>query len=216
MKRYCTAALCAFGAIAPAAHGGDYYGGAELASDHLVFRPEYSFASGRPNASYDDQAYGKALGVFAGRRWQVGANVSLAVEARLAKSNTAWRLALPDPASFTYAIPYTASLSLLPSLGLGSRVALYAELGIATGRIEQRKDAAVGSRYDVAQWRPGWIAGGGLAFALDDRWGARLGYRRIRYASLAYDSRLADGSRVESVSCPSVQSQWGLGLIRSF
>ncbi len=211
----CTvAALCLVAGNGMAAES--YYVGVEIASEHLSFGPDISFVNGRPDRSFDDQAYGSSVGVLAGYRWKAGPDFSIALQGRLSTGDTAWKQELPEPASFKYAVPVNAAVSLLPTFHASENLALFAEVGLAMGKIQERKSAVVTSQYDVEKWQPGGVAGAGMSVAVADQWSVRIGYRRTWYQELRYNTYLADGTQVETNSSKPVQSMWNLGLIREF
>ena len=193
-----------------------YYMGAEIGSEHVSYQPEYSFMNGTPNESYDNKADGLGGGVLAGYLWQTGTAFSIALQGRLSAADAVWELDIPEPASLRYAIPVNAALSLLPTFHVSKRVAFFVEVGVALGKIEERKSATTTSMYDVDEWQSGGIAGAGMNFAVDDRWSVRIGYRRTWYQEFSYDTHLADGAQVETVSDQPVQSMTSIGLIREF
>lgn len=194
----------------------NYYVGAEVGGEYVAFDPEVGFVSGRANVSFDDRAYGSSIGVVAGHRWKVRSDLSLAMQGRFSASDTVWKSELPEPASFEYAVPVNAAVSFLPTFHAWEKLALFAELGLAWGKIQERKSAVVTSRYDVEQWQQGGIAGAGISAALGDQWFIRIGYRRTWYKELKYDTHLADGTHVETNSSKPVQSIGSLGVIREF
>lgn len=200
--------------IGAAASGG--YLGAEVGYERVLYQPEYRFVSGAANRTFDDKADGLGGGVLAGYRWQTAEKFSIAMQGRLSASDAVWELDLPEPASFRYAIAVNAALSVLPVYHISPRVALYAEAGVALGKIEERKSAAVTSRYDVDEWQPGLIAGAGMSLAVSDHWSVRLGYRRTWYKEFRYDTHLANGTKVEEVNAKTVQSLSSIALIREF
>ncbi len=125
------------------------YLGAEVGQERVLYQPEYSFVSGAANLSFDNTAGGWGSWVLAGYRWQTGEDLAIVLQGCLSAGNAVWTIDQPEPASFCYAIPVNAALSLLPTLRLSPRVALFAEAGIALGKIEERKSATATSRYDV-------------------------------------------------------------------
>lgn len=197
-----------------------YYVGAEVGGEQVSFPTDYAFASGGPNESYDNRANGTSGGVLAGYRWEVAPGVSIALQGRLSVSDTAWKMDLADQTSFKYAIPVNAAVSLLPIYRVSDKVALFVEAGVALGKIQERKSAVSTSMYpslyDVRKWQPGGIAGVGISLAMDEKWSLRIGYRRTWFKEFSYDSHLADGTQVETVSASPVQSVTSLGLIRDF
>jgi len=207
-------ALCLAASNGAAAQG--YYVGAEIGSEHVSFQPLYRFANGAPNLSFDDQVYGSGVGVLAGYRWKAAPDFSIALQGRLSASDAAWKLELPEPASLKYAIPVNVAVSLLPTFQVSEKIALFAEAGLALGKIQERKSAVTTSMYDVQKWQSGYVSGAGMSFAVDGQWSARIGYRRTWYKELSYDTHLANGTKVEMVSSKAVQSMTSIGLIREF
>lgn len=216
-RRWMLGTVAALGFVASGNSAADsYYVGAEIASEHLSFGPDISFVNGRPNRSFDDQAYGSSVGVLAGYRWKARPDFSLALQGRLSAGDAAWKQELPEPASFKYSVPVNVAVSLVPTFQASEQLALFAEAGLAMGKIQERKSAVTTSMYDVQKWQPGAIAGAGMSFAVADQWSVRIGYRRTWYKELKYNTYLANGTQVESVSSKPVQSMWNIGLIREF
>jgi opacity protein-like surface antigen len=193
-----------------------YYLGAEIASDRLAFQPKYNFASGAPAETYDNKASGMNAGVLAGYRWTLSPDFSIALQGRLAGSDAKWQLETAEPASLKYSIPVNAAVSLIPTFQVSKNLSLFAEGGLALGRVQLQKSAISASMYDVQEWLTGGIAGAGVSYALDERLSVQLGYRRTWYNEVKYDTHLANGSLVETVRDKPVQSQWSIGLIRAF
>lgn len=79
------------------------------------------------------------------------------------------------------AIPVNVAVSLLPTFQVSEKIALFAEAGLALGKIQERKPAVTTSMYDVRKWQSGYVSGAGMSFAVDDQWSARIGYRRTWY-----------------------------------
>lgn len=194
-----------------------FYGGIEAAHERLRFEPHYYEPDGTPDGSFVNRASGQAGALFVGHRRIVSPDFSLAVEARFAISDTRWRLRLPsEPASLRYDIPYSASLTLQPAYHLSDRLAMFAEAGVAWGRIHERKWSSPDSTYDERRWRPGLVLGVGVSLRLGDAWSARLGYRETRYRELRYNARDAGGDVVERIRDKPRQATWHLGLVRDF
>ncbi len=49
---------------------------------------------------------------------------------------------------------------------------------------------------------------------MDDQWSIRIGYRPTWYREFSYDTHLANGTQVETVSAKKVQGMTTIGLIR--
>lgn len=206
------------GAVASPGVAAQYYLGAEAGHEHLSFRPEYRYLNGAPSDRYDNRASGSIAGVLGGYRWKTAKDVSLDVQGRLSVSNSEWTLALPEPAKFRYDLPVNMAVSLLPAYRLSEHFAVFAEAGLALGKIRERKSTtdAARSAYDVSRWRPGVVAGLGMSVTLDEQWSLRVGYRRTWYRNHDFDTRRTDGTRVETVTSRVVHSTTTIGLIREF
>lgn len=207
-----------FGVLASQGAAAQIYLGFEAGHENLSFKPEYRFVDGDPNKTYENPANGSLAGMVGGYHWKPAADFSLDVQGRLSVSDTEWTLALPDPAAFRYDIPVNVAVSLLPAYRLNENFSVFAEGGLALGKIRERKSTAyaTGSRYDDVTWRPGILAGFGLSFAMGDGWSVRAGYRRTWYQNHDYDTHDAAGTQVETVTSRVVQSTTTLGLIREF
>ena len=193
-----------------------FYAGVEIGHANLSFKPHYRFVNGAPDVTFDNQADGSMGGILAGYHWKSGKDYSLDLEGLLSASNASWQMALPEPASFRYDVPMNLSVSLLPSFHLTDKFAVFAQAGLALGRIRERKSAVSTSMYDVNEWRPGIVAGFGMRLTLDDRWSMRIGYRRTRYQNHEFATYLANGSQVEAVTSRVEQSATTLSLVKEF
>ena len=208
--------VAVLGAAASQGVAAQYYLGAEAGREHLSFKPEYRFVSGAPNRSFDNQADGTVGGVIGGYHWQSAPDFSLDVQGRVSVSNTAWKAELPEPASLRYDLPLAMSVSLQPAFHLSNGFSVFAETGVALGKIHERKTAVTTSMYDVVKWRPGFVAGFGMRLALDARWSLHAGYRRTWYRDHTFNTYRANGTQVETVTSRVVQSTMTMGLVRAF
>ncbi len=216
--RWLAGVLPLLGLLASQGAAAQVYLGVEAGREHLSFRPEYRFVSGKPDDHYDNRADGSVAGVVGGYRWKTAADFSLDVQGRLSVSNSEWTMTLPEPASFRYDLPVNMAVSLLPAYRLTENFSVFAEAGLALGKIRERKSTsgATKSRYDDATWRPGVVAGFGMSLAVGDGWSVRAGYRRTWYRNHDYDTHDATGVQVETVTSRVVQSTTTLGLMREF
>lgn len=193
------------------------YVGVEIGRENISFEPTYQFLIGGGDQSFHNRASGAVGGVVVGYRWKPAQGLSWDLHGRLSGSDNAWRLALPEEsATFRYDLPVSLSFSLAPVWQVSDKVALFAEAGLAIGRIREQKLAPITSRYDVQTWRPGLLAGLGARVALDDRWALRLGYHRIGYRAHDFDTFDATGSQVEAVRSRVTQRETTLAVIRAF
>ncbi len=217
-RKWLAAAVPLLGVLASSGVQAQYYLGVEAGREHLSFRPEYSYVNGRPNDRYDNRAHGALAGAVGGYHWRGAADFSLGVEGRLSVSDSDWKTTLPEPARFRYDVPVSVAVALLPTYRVTENFSVFAETGLALGRIRARKTTpdATRSRYDDASWRPGVVAGVGVRHAMGDGWSVRAGYRRTWYKAHDFNTYRADGSQVESVSSKAVQSTLKLGLMREF
>ncbi|MBA4741401.1 MAG: porin family protein [Azoarcus sp.] len=215
--RACVLALAATLPAAGHAWAGGFYWGLEGAHERITFEPHYFTLDGVPDGSFTDRARGNAGSLVLGHRWQAANRFSIAVEARASASDTDFTLSIPEePASFRYDIPYAAAITVQPTLHLSDAISVYAEGGFSYGHLREKKSSPSSSAYNESGWRSGTLLGAGVNLRLGQAWSARLGFREIRYGSLRYTSRLADGSAVELISDrPEVRS-WHIGLIRRF
>lgn len=206
------------GALASQGAAAQYYLGIEAGSGHLSFKPEYRFVSGAPNQTFDNQADGSVVGMIGGYHLKTAKDYSLDVQGRLSVSDNAWKLSLPEPASLRYDLPLNMAVSLLPVYRLSENFAVFAEAGLALGKIRERKSTSnvTRSSYDEDKWRPGVVAGLGMSLALDDRLTLRAGYRRTWYQDHEFDTHTANGTQVEAVTSRVLQSTTTIGLIREF
>jgi opacity protein-like surface antigen len=215
-KRWIGGSVILLGALASQGASAQYYLGGEVGSEHLSFKPEYRFVNGDPNRGYDNRANGSLGGVVGGYHWQFAKDCSLDVQGRLSVSDSAWEMALPEPASFRYDLPVNVAVSVLPSFNLTEKFAVFAEAGLALGKIRERKLAVTSSQYDIEKWRPGIVAGLGVSLALDERWSVRAGYRRTWYQNHEFNTYSANGAQVETVTSRVTQNTVTIGLIRKF
>ncbi|GAB1392789.1 hypothetical protein MASR1M60_09520 [Rhodocyclaceae bacterium] len=210
--------VAVLGAVASQGVAAQYYLGVEAGREHLSFKPEYRFMNGTPNQTFDNQADGSNAGLVGGYHWKSAKDFSLDVQGRLSFSNSEWTMVIPEPASFRYDLPVNVAVSLLPTYRLTENFAVFAEAGLALGKIREHKSTsnATRSAYDVSKWRPGVVAGFGMSLALDERWSLRAGYRRTWYRDHDFDTHRADGTQIETVTSRVVQSTKTIALIREF
>ncbi|MFA5626444.1 MAG: outer membrane beta-barrel protein [Thiohalomonadaceae bacterium] len=216
-RRWICGVVTALGMVASQGVAARYYLGVEAGHEHLSSRPEYSFVSGKPNQTFDNQAHGSSIGVIGGYHWKTTKDFSLDVQGRLSVSDTTWKMTLPEPASFRYDIPVNVAISLLPSFHFTKNFAAFAEAGLALGKIRERKSTVTTSQYNIEKWRPGIVVGLGMSLALDERWSMRAGYRHTWYKNHDFNTYSAvNGMQVESVTSRVKQSMTTIGLIREF
>ena len=206
------------GALASQGAAAQYYLGIEAGREHLSFEPEYRFVSGAPNQNFANRAAGSMAGLVGGYHWKTAQNFSLDVQGRLSMNDAAWTLKLPEPASLRYDLPVNVAVSLLPTFHLGEKFSVFAEAGLALGKIRERKSTSnvARSSYDEDKWRPGVVAGLGMSLAVGDGWSLRAGYRRTWYKDHDFNTYRADGAQIEAVTSRVVQSTTTIGLIRDF
>lgn len=206
------------GTLASQGAAAQYYLGIEAGREHLSFKPEYRFVSGAPNQTFDNRAAGSMAGVVGGYHWKTAQDFSLDVQGRLSLSNAAWTLSLPEPASLRYDLPVNGAVSLLPRFHLSKNFSVFAEAGLALGKIRERKSTSnvARSSYDEDKWRPGVVAGLGMSLAMSDGWSLRAGYRRTWYKDHDFNTYRADGTQIEAVTSRVVQSTTTIGVIREF
>lgn len=216
--QWITGALTTVGILASQGVAAQYYLGVEAGHEDLSFKPEYRFVSGAPDRTFDNQAEGLVASVVGGYRLTSTNDFSLDAEGRLSISNSDWTLSLTEPASFRYDLPVNLALSLLPAYRISKNFSVFAEAGLALGKIRERKstESPDKSRYDEETWRPGFIAGFGISLAVGDGWSLRAGYRRTWYKNHDFYTYDANGTQVETVTSRVVQSTTTLGLIREF
>lgn len=212
------AVVAVVGVLASQGVAAQYYLGVEAGHEHLDFEPKYRFVNGTPNESFENHANGAALGLLGGYHLLSTKDYALAVQGRLSVSNADWKLRLDEPASLRYDLPMNVAVSLLPTFRLSEKFSVFAEVGLALGKIREHKSTGNvnSSSYHEDKWRPGMVAGLGLSFALDERWSVRAGYRRTWYKDHDFNTYRANGTQVERVTSRVEQSSTTLALIRAF
>lgn len=191
------------------------YVGAEVGHEKIAFKPTYRFVDGSADQAFHNQAAGTSFGLAAGYRWKTAEGFSLDLHGRMSASHNQWTLSLPEPATFRYDLPLSVSLSLAPAFQVNERLALFAEAGLALGRIREQKQSPTASRYDIQTWQPGGLVGLGARWALDERWTLRLAHHRVGYRSHGFDTFDAGGRQVESVRSRVTQGVTTLALVRT-
>lgn len=217
-RRWIGGVAAVLGVLASQGAAAQYYLGAEAGREHLSFKPEYRFMNGTSNQTFDNQANGSSAGVIGGYHWKTAKDFSLDLQGRLSVSDSEWTMAIPEPAQFRYDLPVNMAVSVLPAYRITERFAVFAEAGLALGKIRERKSTAdvTKSAYDVSKWRPGVVAGFGMSLALDDRWSLRAGYRRTWYRDHDFNTHSANGVQIEAVTSRVVQTTTTIGLVREF
>ena len=112
------------------------YVGVELSRENISFKPTYQFVNGTADQSFHNRASGATGGVVVGYRWKPAQGLSWDLHGRLSGSDNAWKLSLPEEsATFRYDLPVSLSFSLAPVWQVSDKVALFAEAGVAVGKI---------------------------------------------------------------------------------
>lgn len=196
----------------------NYYVGAEVAREHLLFKTNYSFVNGTPQDVYHNRETDTLTSVLAGYRWVSADRYALSLQGRLSVSDTNWTLSIPEPAAFRYDLPVSGAVSLLPSYRLNNKLTVFVETGLAFGQVRERKTTTnpASSRYDESSWQPGLVAGFGVSVDLAKSWSVQAGYRRAWYGDIDYPTYDASGTQIETVSSRAVQSATSLAIVHQF
>jgi opacity protein-like surface antigen len=212
-------AACADSAVAQNTTRNAWYAGLDLGNIDHYYTPEYTSANDDGSSSFRNTSDGVEVGLLAGLNIPVAQHFSVAVEARVAQSDSEWTLYLPgEPADFSYKIPTMAALSIKPVFKLNDRVGVFGELGFATGNIKERKSSpsADHSSYDFSEWVNGWAWGLGVAFQLSHDWSLQAVYRETDYNELDYKTYLPNGTHFESVMDSPQTEAYSIGVIYEF
>ncbi|GAB6042897.1 outer membrane protein [Endothiovibrio diazotrophicus] len=207
-------ALSLLSALPPVASADEgYFVEAGVGYGETTFDPDYTFVDGSPSQSFSDQQRGRITSVGFGYEKALSERFSLAISANLVDQQAEWTLYLPwEPAWFSYEIPRTLGLILTPAWQPAPRWRLFAELGLISGEVKERKYSAVTSHYDADEWVSGLLLGVGVGYRLNDRLEITLGRREMRYDDLTYSTRLPDGSQRATVTDSPTTAYTSLGL----
>ncbi len=199
--RWFVGILVAVAALASNATAGQWYSGADVGYAQNEFRPSYVFVSGRAPETYKNDSDGAELGLYVGCAERVVNRLSIACQLRATLSSSEWTLSLPDePATFSYEVPYTLGLSVLPTLQVTDNIWLFAELGLVSGLVNEQKTSSTRSSYDFDEWRGGTLFGCGAGFSVTDVLTISLHYRVTSYDSFSYRTFLPNGDWEETVT----------------
>jgi opacity protein-like surface antigen len=196
-----------------------WYAGIDIGSIDHHFYPEYTEAGSGEVSSFRDDADGLEAGLLAGVSIPLARRFSMAVQARIARTNSEWTLYLPnEPADFSYKIPTTFALSIVPAFQLSERVSIFGELGYINGDVNERKTSPSADRssYDFSDWVDGRQWGLGLAFSLNPDWSLQAVYRETDYSDFDYKSYLPNGMNLESIKDSPEAESFGVGLIYTY
>ena len=125
---------------------------------------------GGPTSSMS--AAGAAVGVMTGRNFMLGSFV-VGYEGVLAASDTTATGSEPGVATVNYRNYFDAELRARAGYAFG-RFLPYVTAGMDWGRSEETDPAT--NAYRGRIWSDGVMAGGGVEYAIDDRWSARVEY----------------------------------------
>jgi opacity protein-like surface antigen len=151
-----------------------------------------------PNTTLQPDFAGYLIGGQAGYNIQRGHWV-VGVEGDFGSSNARGGISCPNQFFFTCEANANRLASLTGRLGVTwGRALFYAKAGLAAGEI-----AAGTSRNDIpgggnglttTKWSTGWTVGGGMEFALTDRWSAKAEYMHYDLGSDTYTTFVLPGS----------------------
>lgn len=195
---------------------GRWYAGVDLGYVEHEFTPAYTFTYGREPTSFVDESDGMELGISGGYSEPVCPYFSIACQTRLAVNESEWSLTTDEPANLLYEIPFTWSLTVVPTFTITEKVLAFFETGFISGAVSEEKSSPVESSYDFSEWRTGITLGLGVWIGIDERMGVSVTYRRAEYDSFSYKTYLPDGTHWETVQDDPVADSYNIGLTWSF
>jgi opacity protein-like surface antigen len=179
----------------------------------IEFEPQYHFVDGRSPRTFSDQGEGWAAGVSIGYQHEINADFSVDVAAEYIAQDAEWSYFLAfEPASFEYRIPHTVALRLSPSWEFARDWRVFADIGVARGRVEERKSAPATSNYHFDDWVNAALIGIGVGYDVNERLSLTLGYRELHYDDLSYQSHLPDGTHTETIEDSPASSYTSIGV----
>lgn len=190
-----------------------YFVEATAGKGDVVFKPSYRFLDGSAPSSFRNEEQGTVLGLGVGYLKQMNDQFSVSLSGHLTYQKAEWTLYLPwEPASFSYEIPYTFGLTLSPSWHPNDQWRLFAELGVISGQVKERKASTATSYYDADEWAAGVLLGAGVGYKINDQLELTLSYRDLKYNDIDYQTFLPDGSQRAAVSDSPRSNYTALGL----
>ena len=196
----------------------EWYASVEAGRSQDKFEPYYTFHYPRTPVTFHNADSGLQLSLKGGRRHQLTDRWSIGGEVRVSANTGEWSVTTTEPATLSYKLPYTVSLSAVPEYRFTPSTSLFLELGLGQGQVEERKttSSSTKSAYDFGSWETVRTLGVGLRYRLDADKDLYVAYRHTAYASFSYDTHLSDGTLVETISDAPHTNLYSVGVSLRF
>ena len=196
----CLSAILLAMVLTPAVAAAEGYVGGGLGVGQLRFEPYYTYYGGGTPDTFDNRTTGVHVDLVGGQRFAVGGPFSLGWRGVVGVNGQTWTLVLPDePASFTYSLPYTLVMSVVPEVRVSSRVSVFGGIGGGVGRVREIKDSPTSSTYDHQAFRGVVMFSGGVRIQSSAGTDVFTQYDHLRSSAFGYDTFTAAGDRIEHV-----------------
>jgi hypothetical protein len=183
----------------PAWADGEWYTGAAIGAQHLMFEPRYT-SVGSPPQQFDDPATGPQVNIFVGQRFGASGRLSIGWQAKAGLNGFGFSLSLPsEPAELRYTMPASLVLSAVPEVRLGAGVSVFGTVGGGGARVREHKTSPSSSAYDYRAFEGARAWGGGVRLGAGGRFDVLVQYEDLKTSTFAYDTFTAAGIKVEHV-----------------
>ena len=221
-------AMVALAACAGAADDeapGRWFVGAEGGFVSHRFETTYEYMNGGASDQYVDRANGGEIAVAFGYAIPLNKQFSVDILGRIAGNNAEWTLDTVDeysgtdkggPARLTFEIPYFYDAMVRPHISLPANFSLFGEAGLRYGYLHFKKVSDSSTRYEISEWTPGFVAGGGLQFDALRNLSLYVTYRYATFDSGNTESVFPDGTPWEKVEVKSRTQSVGVGAVYVF
>ena len=204
---------------------GCWFIGAEGGAVFHRFETTYEYLNGGAPDEYVNRADGGAIALVFGYGIPLNSLFSLDILGRISGNNAEWTLDTVDeysgtdqggPARFTFKSQYSYDLLVRPRISLPANFSVFGEAGLRYGYLHCKKDSVSSTHYNITEWTPGFVAGGGVQFDALKNLSVYAAYRFAGIDSSATESLFPDNTPWERVSVKSDAQSLDLGLVYVF
>ena len=200
-----------------AAQNANWYAGGALAHVDTRFEPDYNVLATGEDVKFLNEADGLQVEATVGRRHRLHDRFSLGYQGTFSFNNVEWTLSLPsEPAEFTYALPRTIVVAVVPEVTVHRVISVFGEIGTGAGFVHQTKSSSPRSSYDYEAWRPVFAIGGGARVKVASKAAIVVSYRHVAYSGYEFDTFNPAGVRIEHVKDAPCASGVSFGLAFDF